>query len=204
MIPRNLVGDYDKKNKNDKKKHTKTQKVEPKLKKTDECCALCLENLIYNNRKIYTTECGHKFHTMCFNKITSKHLDICCSCDDMKVSCPYCRSIVSMEPKNKLTKLRKNYKDMKYMILCEEMKIYQMYGYSDVLHSNYNTRTEMNQLLKNAKGNMNTIIRLKYKLSCYKNEMNYIREVARNHTFTMCANLRILKESIEILTNAKN
>jgi len=199
MIARNPVS-----NKKNKKTNKPRTKVEPKLKKTDECCALCLENLVYNNRKIYTTECGHTFHTMCFNKITSKHLDECCSCDDMKISCPYCRSSVSLEPKNKLAKLRKNFKDMKYMVLCEEMKIHQSYGYGQVLHEIDEIRTEMNKLLENASNNMPLIMRFKYNLNCRKNEINYIREVARNHTFAMCAKLRVMKESIETLVNAKN
>ena len=182
---------------NSKKKNTKIQKTkETRKEKTSEDCAICLENLTFHNRKKHTTECGHTFHTMCFNKISQNKND--CSSDNyMRIACPYCRTQVNLEPKNKLATLRKEYKDVKYLILCEEMKIYQMYGYNEVLIEIHEMRTEMNKLLIIASKNMPQIIRLKYNMNCRKSEIKYIREVARNHTFTLGIKLRKIQDIID-------
>ena len=178
-------------------KSDKTNKSDVDVKKKNtEDCAICLENIKFNNRKSHTTECGHTFHTMCFNKISQNKND-CCSDNYMKVSCPYCRTNVNLEPKNKLTMLRKDYKDMKYLILCEEMKIYQMYGYNEVLIEINQDRIEMNKLLKNASLHMPRILRLKYYMNCRKSEIKYIREVARNHTFSLGIKLRKIQDIID-------
>lgn len=44
-------------------------------------CPICMENLKFNNRKIHTTSCNHKFHEMCFKKVKEG-------------ACPCCRAII--------------------------------------------------------------------------------------------------------------
>ena len=54
---------------------------EKKWKERDAMCSICLKRL-KDKRKIYTTNCGHKFHISCFD--IWKHEN---------ESCPICRSI---------------------------------------------------------------------------------------------------------------
>jgi hypothetical protein len=44
-------------------------------------CPICMENLQFKRRKIHTTACNHKFHTMCFKKVRG-------------VTCPCCRASI--------------------------------------------------------------------------------------------------------------
>jgi hypothetical protein len=44
-------------------------------------CPICMENLKFNNRKIHTTSCNHKFHEMCFKKVKNS-------------ACPCCRAVI--------------------------------------------------------------------------------------------------------------
>ena len=64
-----------------------------------EVCAICLENLKYNNRNIHETKCGHKFHALCFRQLPGGIL----------LSCPCCRQEVEQEPVRQIQQLKQNH-----------------------------------------------------------------------------------------------
>lgn len=88
-------------------KETETEtEIENNIETMD--CAICLENLAYNHRKIFVTSCGHSFHKMCFDKLptitTYKQVEIREQNDNCEkqyiylykqsVNCPCCRNML--------------------------------------------------------------------------------------------------------------
>lgn len=68
---------------------------------TTEVCGICLERLTYNNRNLYETSCGHKFHACCFRNIPEP-------------KCPYCRREVEHEPVRKIQILKQDLSNIIY------------------------------------------------------------------------------------------
>ena len=54
-------------------------------------CSICLENLKFSRKKVFTTTCNHKFHASCMNTWLSQN-----------DTCPYCRETLK-SPKPVLT-----------------------------------------------------------------------------------------------------
>jgi gluconate kinase len=63
-------------------------------------CPICMENLKFNNRKIHTTSCNHKFHEMCFKKVKNG-------------ACPCCRAIIPLGIAIVISNIKTEIRDVK-------------------------------------------------------------------------------------------
>ena len=70
-------------------------------------CPICMENLKFNNRKIHTTDCNHKFHAMCFSKVKGG-------------ACPCCRAVIPQGISMVISNIKKEIKDVKYALKCDK------------------------------------------------------------------------------------
>lgn len=181
----------------------RVQRDEPDKPKNDDICAICLEHLSYNNRKTHTTDCGHTFHTMCFNKLPKETCECCDILMILRVNCPCCRTRTNFEPKYRLTLCKKNLHNIDYAILCEEMKILQMFDYSSIKYQIFNLKKRLKNLVKcknNNDENTNAISGIKILIQLYEDEKKYIFDIIKNSTQTF----RLHKENIEAHIQALN
>jgi len=177
----------------------RVQMIEPVKPKNDDKCAICLEHLSYNNRKTYTTDCGHTFHTMCFNKLPKETCDCCNILMILKVNCPCCRTRTTFDPKYRLTMCKTNLRNIEYAILCEEIKILQMFDYSSIKYQILNLKKQLKNLVK-CKNNNDAISGIKILMQIYEDEQKYIFDTIKNSTQTF----RFHKENIEAHIQALN
>jgi hypothetical protein len=63
-------------------------------------CPICMENLKFNNRKIHTTVCNHKFHEMCLKKVKNG-------------ACPCCRAALPQSLSIIISNLKTEIRDVK-------------------------------------------------------------------------------------------
>jgi len=70
-------------------------------------CPICMENLKFNNRKIHTTICNHKFHEMCFKKVKGG-------------TCPCCRAAFPLGITIVISNIKAEIKDLK--IIFQRMR----------------------------------------------------------------------------------
>lgn len=71
-----------------------------------EDCAICLESLAFNRRKIHVTECNHKFHFMCFKRMM---VSICPCCRAPVTLCEVNTSPINLKIKRLEKQLSKEY-----------------------------------------------------------------------------------------------
>lgn len=196
----------------------RVQRIEPINPKNDDKCSICLELLSYNNRKIYTTHCGHTFHTICFNQLQKETCNCCNILMLLRVNCPNCRTRTTFEPKYRLTLCRKNLQNINYAIMCEEMKIMQMFDYSGIKNQVLNLKKQLKSLLKSKKSRdgsastagmlrskgtnerSKTIEGIKTLIEMYEEESKYMFEIIKNSTQT----LHFHRENIEAHIQAHN
>lgn len=70
----------------------------------DESCAICLDNLQYRKKTIHTTECGHRFHESCIEKIKK---------NEGELHCPCCRSVIQPLIKQQIENVKNEMKQTK-------------------------------------------------------------------------------------------
>jgi hypothetical protein len=113
-----------------------------------DCCAICLEVLEFNNRKLHITECNHKFHRICFQKIIGNQ-------------CPCCRGTImrdmnslKYEAKKKMKDLKvqfkKEKKDLNAVMFLSKKKIKQSITYLKLTSDELNILVKSDLILRNA------------------------------------------------------
>lgn len=161
------------------------QRPEPIKPKNDDKCSICLEHLSYNNRKTYTTDCGHTFHTMCFNQLPKETCRCCNILMILRVNCPNCRTRTTFEPKYRLTMCKKNLQNINYAILCEEMKLLEIFHFSSIKNQVLNLKKQLKSLLKYKKcrdERSKVIEDIKTLIEMYEDEKKYIFEMINQST----------------------
>lgn len=155
-------------------------------------CSICLENLSYNNRKLFTTECGHTFHMMCFNKLPKDTCDCCNALMILKVKCPYCRTRTPFSPKYRMAICKQNLKTINEMIFHEEVKTVQYYDYFAHKKNLVILQNELWKLMENDPSNKTEMTKYKQSIEFHKKKIKYIEE-----QINRCAyNLRLHKDNI--------
>ena len=186
----------------------RVQSIEPVKPKNDDKCAICLEQLSYNNRKTYTTDCGHTFHTMCFNKLPKETCECCNILMILRVNCPYCRTRTTFEPKYRLILCKKNLQNIQYAILCEEMKLLQMFDYSSIKFQLLNLKKQLKthlKILTKCKKKDDDIIKViegtKILIQIYEDEKKNIFDIIKNSTQTFRFHEEKIKSHIQALND---
>jgi len=121
----------------------------------------------------------------------------------LRVNCPNCRTRTTFEPKYRLTLCKKNLQNINYAILCEEMKILQMFDLSGIKTQILNLKQQLKSLLKYKKTRdekSKLIEDIQILIQMYEEEQKYIFEIIKNSTQTF----RFHKENIEAHIQALN
>ena len=173
-------------------RHRPTSRVLNAESQNIDKCPICLENLSYNNRKLFTTECGHTFHMMCFNKLPKATCDCCNALMILKVHCPYCRTRIPFAPEYRMTLCKQNLKTINEMIFSEEVKTVQYYDYYTHKINLVSLQVELWRLMENDPRNRKEITKCQQSIEHHTKDMKYIEEEICRCTYR----LRLHKDNI--------
>lgn len=106
----------------------------------NDCCAICLEDLKFNNRKVHTTECNHNFHELCFKKIKADN-------------CPCCRGMILRNKSSLKCEVKFNIRELKSKFKIDKKEL------GDILLVSKTEIVDFNKKLRIAISELNLLVK---------------------------------------------